>query len=340
MTALTLAYSALSGAPAVPDVPYTLLDGRPALIASIAPEPEPRKHKVLKNENDWKIARKYGITVSQLHAVNPGIQWRRLQIGQKINLPPGAGTADGRTSIRTSRARVASAKARIRSEPNTSSRIKATVSSGTIAGVIQRDGNWYKLRFPRGTVGWVRGDLLAEVADPITPPAPMPDSDGSLAPVNLDKSSSIVNLALDMRGVRYRWGGTTPRGFDCSGLVVYAYRKQGIVLPRTSAVLATFGQHVSKDRLQPGDLLFFKTGRSRRVNHVALYIGDDKFVHSSSSRGKVVVTRLTGYGARYAGARRMPGLQLDAEVVLPDLEPEKVERVRSRVVIGTDTIGK
>ena len=342
MMALTLASGAISGASAEDLSMLGALGSTNApLLASISPDPapEPRKHKVLKGETDWKIARDHGVTVSQLHYANPGINWRYLQIGQKLNIPSSDGPSESEAAIRTSRARIATSAARIRSHPNTSSRIKTTVSRGVQATVIQRDGKWYKLRFPRGTVGWVHGNLLAEVADSSTAPAPMYDSDEPLAPVNLDKSSSIVNVALDMRGVRYRWGGTTPRGFDCSGLIVYAYRKQGIVLPRTSAVMATYGQKVSKNRLQPGDLVFFKTGRSRRVNHMGLYIGDDKFVHSSSTRGRVIVTKLTGYGARYAGARRMPGLQVLAEIPAPDPEPVKKDPRRSRVVIGVDLIG-
>ena len=347
LIALTFASSGFSGVPALhwSDIGALSATNAP-LIASIAPDLEPREHKVQKDENDWTISKKYGITVTQLHAANPGLDWRRLQIGQNINLPPGSEPAG--PTIRTSRARVSTAAARVRTEPNTSSRVKVTVMRGTMASVVQSEGNWYKLRFPRGTVGWVRGDLLAEVPDPPerpepvappTPPAPMLVSEEPAAPVKVDKSTSIVNLALDMRGVRYKWGGTSPRGFDCSGLIVYAYNKQGIRLPRTSAVLSTFGQVVSKDRLQPGDLLFFMTGRSRRVNHVALYIGDGKFVHSSSTRGKVIVSILNKYGPRYAGARRIPGLQLDAQVPALDLEPEMAERIPTRVVVGVDLIG-
>ena len=110
--------------------------------------------------------------------------------------------------------------------------------------------------------------------------------------------------------------------------------KYPVIWPRV-----TYGQKVSKTQLQPGDLLFFKTGRSRRVNHMGLYIGDDKFVHSSSTQWRVVVTKLTGYGARYAGARRVPGLQVVAEIPAPDPEPVKKEPRRSRVVVGVDLIG-
>ena len=347
LIALTFASSGFSGVPALDWSDIGALSATTGpLIASITPDLELREHKILKDENDWTISKKYGITVTQLHAANPGLDWRRLQIGQKISLPPGSEPAG--PTIRTSRARVSTAAARVRTEPNTSSRVKVTVRRGTMGSVIQNDGNWYKLRFPRGTVGWVRGDLLAEVPEPpepsdrpepVVPPAPMHVSEEPVAPVNIEKSTSIVNLALDMRGVRYKWGGTSPRGFDCSGLIVYAYNKQGIRLPRTSAVLSTFGQHVSKDRLQPGDLLFFMTGRSRRVNHVALYIGDGKFVHSSSTRGKVIVSNLSKYGPRYAGARRVPGLQVDAVVPALHLEPETAERIPSRVVVGVDLIG-
>jgi cell wall-associated NlpC family hydrolase len=87
-----------------------------------------------------------------------------------------------------------------------------------------------------------------------------------------------------MLGVRYRYGGTTPEeGFDCSGLVVYSYRRAGIHgLPRSARDLERRATTISLDALQPGDLLFFRLGGTKTA-HVAVYDGDHHFIHAPSS---------------------------------------------------------
>ncbi|CAD5106446.1 C40 family peptidase [Zestomonas carbonaria] len=101
-------------------------------------------------------------------------------------------------------------------------------------------------------------------------------------------SSQVLSRAVNMLGTPYRWGGTTPKGFDCSGLVRYAFHEIDMVnLPRTSSAMAsTGGKKVSRSELQPGDLLFFNI-KSRRINHVAIYLGNDRFIHAPR-RGKAV----------------------------------------------------
>lgn len=87
-------------------------------------------------------------------------------------------------------------------------------------------------------------------------------------------------------GVPYKLGGGTPKeGFDCSGLVQYVYARHGVKLPRSSAEQVKKGRKVRKANLQPGDLVFFATGKRGRVSHVGIYIGNDKFIHAPG-RGK------------------------------------------------------
>ena len=326
------------------DLLYAALVPDPVL----EPAPEPStatdypRHKVQKNENDWTIAKKYDITVKQLQKVNPGVVWTRLQIGQSLNLPLGTEPIGYIPSIRTSRARIAVDNVRIRSKPSTDSRVKTTVGKGTVTKVLNRKGSWYLLRFPRGTEGWVRGDLLKPIADPVAP-NPEPINYEPPAPVAGGLSSAIVGMALDQQGIRYKWGGTSPRGFDCSGLTTYVFAKHGIRIPRTSREQSKFGTYVSKKDLQAGDLIFYRTSRSRRVNHVALYIGDGKFIHASSSKHRVVVQDMNAYRSPFAGARRIPGLQITTEEILDiaaDLIVFDQTDVESRVVIGADKIGK
>ncbi|HDP99277.1 MAG TPA: hypothetical protein ENN22_08860 [bacterium] len=104
----------------------------------------------------------------------------------------------------------------------------------------------------------------------------------------------------------YRWGGTGKFGIDCSGLVMTLFREQGIFLPRTSANQFFVGKPVS-DKLQFGDLVFFsKYGPAHPVTHVGIFIGGDKFLHASASRG-VTISSLNKryYRLRYKGARRI-----------------------------------
>ena len=92
-----------------------------------------------------------------------------------------------------------------------------------------------------------------------------------------------------MVGKPYHYGGNTPAGFDCSGLVQYSYGRVGVALPHGTANLRRASQPVSKSHLQRGDLLFFSQA-GKRSSHVALYIGGDQFVHAPSTGKKVYIT--------------------------------------------------
>ncbi|MDP9529416.1 C40 family peptidase [Pseudomonas protegens] len=102
-------------------------------------------------------------------------------------------------------------------------------------------------------------------------------------------STTVLSRAVNVLGTPYRWGGSSPsKGFDCSGLVRYAFNDVAAVdLPRTSNAMASgHGQKVERKDLKPGDLLFFNI-KSRKVNHVAIYLGEDRFIHAPR-RGKAV----------------------------------------------------
>jgi len=122
----------------------------------------------------------------------------------------------------------------------------------------------------------------------------------------------VVARALDYIGVPYRFGGSSPRGFDCSGLVNYVFRETlGVTLPRTSRQLATVGVRVAREELRPGDLVFFNT-RGAPNSHVGIYLGDGRFVHAPRARSLVRIDRLEdpGYRGRFEGARRLDPLML------------------------------
>ena len=135
----------------------------------------------------------------------------------------------------------------------------------------------------------------------------------------LDASPSLVQTVIDrafaLVGSPYRLGGADPSGFDCSGFVAYVFAQAGIGLPRTVASLATRGASVPTGYPAPGDLLFFATS-SGRASHVAIALGNDRFVHAPSSRGVVRVERLDAdyWARRYLGARRVIPPALPGEV--------------------------
>lgn len=120
-----------------------------------------------------------------------------------------------------------------------------------------------------------------------------------------NESSTIVERALSLLGTPYVFGGTTKKGFDCSGFTQYIYAGSGISLPRTSYKQFTSGVAVSKNELQLGDLVFFTT-YAKGASHVGIYIGGGRFAHANNPRLGVTITNLSNsyYSARYLGARR------------------------------------
>ncbi|WP_423392604.1 C40 family peptidase [Burkholderia sp. LMG 21824] len=145
------------------------------------------------------------------------------------------------------------------------------------------------------------------------------------------KAGDVVVGALNMIGVRYRWGGNSPdSGLDCSGFVRYVFQDTlGMSLPRRAEEMSRVGEKVSMSNLKPGDLVFFNTMR-RTFSHVGIYIGDNKFVHSPSTGSTIRVDDLdSGYWEkRFTGARRI-------ESEFP-MKPEDL-RQRVRATIGDDS---
>ena len=126
------------------------------------------------------------------------------------------------------------------------------------------------------------------------------------------KAGYIIDYAKQFKGVRYKWGGTTKSGMDCSGLVFESFRAYDIILPRISRDMAKKGDKISLKEAQEGDLLFFKTSKSRRhsINHVGLIIkskaGDITFIHATTSKG-VLVSKLSEnyWKSAFVEARRI-----------------------------------
>jgi cell wall-associated NlpC family hydrolase len=151
-------------------------------------------------------------------------------------------------------------------------------------------------RFTKSSCIWLLSLMLAGCA------WPEPQGMGPPATVaQVDRGKRAVQLAQQQEGVPYQYGGHTPQGFDCSGLVYYVYGRLGVSLPRTAASQYDRTPRVARDDLQPGDLVFFLN-----ASHVGIYVGDGWFIHASETGKPVAGAWLnTGYWHdNYYGAGR------------------------------------
>ena len=115
------------------------------------------------------------------------------------------------------------------------------------------------------------------------------------------RSQRVVARARSHLGTRYMWGGAGPAGFDCSGFVMYVYAHVGVGLPHNAAKQYRYGTPVTRERLEPGDVVFFDS-----LQHNGIYIGGGRFIHARRSGGSVMISGLdeSWYRARWVGGRR------------------------------------
>lgn len=177
---------------------------------------------------------------------------------------------------------------RMRSGPGTSYAVIGYFSTGTKMSITGKTDNWYAVTY-NNQKGYVSCDYLK-------------------ISTSSNQASQIIATAKEYLGVPYVYGGTSPKGFDCSGLIYYVFKQYGYSLYRCADDMYYHdGVNVEKANLQPGDLVFFSSS-SYPVGHVGMYIGNNQFIHASSGSGKVVITNLTGvqyYESHYVGAKRI-----------------------------------
>lgn len=177
--------------------------------------------------------------------------------------------------------------------------VVGTVSKGapvSVSGIV--DG-WYHVTCQYGTTGYIRSDLVDLTEDSAS---------------TSEQGSQIVSTAKKYLGTRYVYGGSSPRGFDCSGFTMYVYKQYGYSLPHTATGQweSTVGKRVySSSALQSGDLIFFcdpSRSNGKACSHAGIYIGNGKFIHASSSRsGGVIISSLYSnyYSSYYVGGRHI-----------------------------------
>lgn len=124
--------------------------------------------------------------------------------------------------------------------------------------------------------------------------------------------SEVLQLAESLKGVPYKYGGTTKRGFDCSGFTSYVYERNAVEIPRTSRAQEDFMDRVSIKQLQPGDFVFFRPNKIGNVFHVALVVNNDRsgltVIHATSSRGVVKenISQSSYWTKKYWTGGRLP----------------------------------
>jgi len=197
--------------------------------------------------------------------------------------------------------------ANVRGGPSLNADVVAQLKSGNKVNIYSWYGEWYKIKLEDGSFAWIFGELVTTRKSLASRDSVASRGGSDGADRSSDLRQQIVNYAKKYLGVKYVWGGTSPRGFDCSGLVQYVYKQFGIKLNRVAADQAKQGTKVTKAQLRPGDLVFFNTDSGSGIDHVGIYIGNNQFLHAASGRGKVLIDPLNHsyYNGRLVTARRM-----------------------------------
>jgi len=284
----------------------------------------PQTHTIAKGDSFYSIAKKYQLKVSDLQMYNSNLEAKDLKIGDVVNLVPGKNMMQ-EADVATQNASVAEVSA-----PNISN--ESVVDQDIIHEVkpketLYRIAKKYhtsvkelkelnpdvKRNLPIGYHLIIKKGSPVSVAaveeTVITPETKTDTLSGTLTEAS-DKADVLITKASQYLGVRYRSGGTTTAGFDCSGLMCTTFKEVDMELPRSSYEMAQYGFKVDKTKAQKGDLIFFYTTNKSRISHVGMITevtdNDIKFIHSSTSIG-VTISSLSEvyYKNRFAQISRV-----------------------------------
>jgi cell wall-associated NlpC family hydrolase len=284
------------------------------------PENEPFvSHLVAKKETLYSISKKYGISMETLCEVNPELKTSNLRIGAKLKIPSAEST------IETDKNQAIKEVANETSTEDTTPVFASTVDvvhkvlpKETLYGISKQFGvstaDLEKLN-PSIVSGLKVGEMIVihkatlnstatsdSKSETVTPPNETIDVK-NIPAGNLAKAELLIEKASQHIGTRYRSGGTTSAGFDCSGLMFNTFQNINMTLPRSSPEMANYGIRIDKAHAQKGDLIFFATFGGHRVSHVGMITevtpdGEIKFIHSATSSGVIVSSINESYYSR------------------------------------------
>lgn len=209
-----------------------------------------------------------------------------------------------------------------REEPNTDSKVLKVFLQNAKITILEDQGTWYKIKH-NDQEGYVLKEYVSDKKVEVTSRGAVERTTtenkttdtASTAQKKVEetttktssKGQDAANYVKQFVGCKYVYGGSTPSGFDCSGLTMYVYKKYGINLSHSATAQSKVGTKVERANLQPGDLVFFRNYRTNTgIGHVGIYIGNNKFVHASTEKTGVITSSLTGsYSTRFVTARRI-----------------------------------
>ncbi len=293
---------------------------------NVIPVVNPSTHEVLAKETLWGISKKYKVAVDDLKKANPIIETEGLKPGQQINIPsnavvisdkPTTYADDLKTKIEPQTEDVEVSREVLPKE----TKYKIAKEFGMTVAELEKQNPEIKAKLPVGYILKIK--TSKEKADVFNASKPAEEIKNTLnKPVEIaqttEKNSDsttiykfsnsselieqLVGQATDNIGVRYRSGGTSKAGFDCSGLMCSTFGNFDIKLPRTSIEQSRIGLKIEPEQAQKGDLIFFKTNGRRQINHVGMVIevleDEIKFVHASTHGGVMISSTKEGYYQR------------------------------------------
>ncbi|MDQ2807729.1 MAG: NlpC/P60 family protein [Chloroflexota bacterium] len=242
---------------------------------------------------------------------------------------PTTKTTAAKPPVLTGYAKIANSQGdAVRVRSTAGGKIVATAGVGTVLKVAKGPVNdssgtsWYQVT--GGVSGWIAAAYLTSAPAPTVAKKPAPPAakapskaapttartgsarGATAAPAN-SIAGGVVGTAMNYVGSRYVFGGTTPRGFDCSGFVYYVFNKTGFGMGRSMSSELASGTHISSSQLQPGDLVYFSNTYQRGISHIGIYIGNGKMVHAGDESSGVTVSDLWSsyWAAHYTGAVRV-----------------------------------
>lgn len=223
-------------------------------------------------------------------AINLAILTTLLVGGQVVDIIPSS-TAVVAQAAATKTGTVTASALNVRKSPSTSAAKLGKLANGAKVTIYSTSNGWHKIKYGNG-YGYVSAQYV---------------SIDSTKPVNTT-ADKVIAEAKKHQGTPYVWGGTTTKGFDCSGFTQYVFRQCGVTIGRTTKDQINNGTSVAKANLRKGDLVFFKDTYSgcKNPSHVGIYIGGNQFIHASSSKG-VTISDLSSsyYTQHYYAARRV-----------------------------------
>ena len=299
----------------IPVLPQTTEDTKNSLINLT--------HEVLPNESLYSIAKQYKIALTDLKKANPELGKKSLKVGQKINVPV---KAEANSSLVAENKEVKSQKEITNVPQNIEEKEPETEMTHevlpketkygiakqyglTVAELEKQNPNISK-RLLVGSQLKIRTSKLMEkevaVENAIALEKEFVKEKFENKDPNIVRDASfadqLISKASEHIGTRYRSGGTTTDGFDCSGLMCYTFSSYDIKLPRSSIEMASYGSKIDAQSAQKGDLIFFKTRGSGRINHVGMVVevldGEIKFIHSATHGGVIISSTKESYYER------------------------------------------